>query len=96
LEGTLLLGLAITTPCRHREETALRRAVAIGLVTLVSATNLVSLGLLSHFLLKGGKANGHALILAGIVIWLTNVLIHLSPAVVLGARPRRAGDAVAS
>lgn len=75
LEGALLLGLAITTPRRHHHETPRRRAVAIGLIAVVSATNLISLVLLSHYLLQGGKANGHALILSGIVIWLTNVLI---------------------
>jgi hypothetical protein len=75
VEGLLLVGLSITTPRRQRREIRHRRAVALGLIALVSATNVASLYLLSHFLLKGGKAGGHALVLAGVVIWLTNVLI---------------------
>jgi uncharacterized membrane protein len=75
VEGLLLVGLTLTTPRRHAHETPARRRIAIGLIALVSATNLASLLLLCHFLLQGGKANGHALILSGMVIWLTNVLI---------------------
>ncbi|MBV9212084.1 MAG: hypothetical protein JOZ25_00370 [Actinobacteria bacterium] len=75
LEGGLLLGLTVTTPHRHHQESRRRRVVAIGLIALVSATNAVALGLLAHYLLKGGKANGHTLILSGAVIWLTNVIL---------------------
>ena len=75
VEGVLLAGLVVTTPTRHRDQSPMRRAVVVGLLGLVSATTLVSLLLLTHFLLKGGKAGGHALILAGMVLWATNVLI---------------------
>jgi hypothetical protein len=49
--------------------------VATGLVALVAAANAGSLYLLAHELLHKRVANGHALILSGIAIWLTNVLI---------------------
>ncbi len=75
VEGVLLAGLALSTPTRHRDQSPTRRALVVGLLALVSATTLVSLILLTHFLLKGGKAGGHPLILAGIVLWVTNVLI---------------------
>jgi hypothetical protein len=47
----------------------------IGLLAAVSLTTFVSLILLTHYLLQGGKAGGHPLIVAGIVLWATNVLI---------------------
>jgi hypothetical protein len=75
VEGLLLAGLVITAPSRHRPYSPRRRTFALGLIGLVTAVNFVSLGLLTHFLLRGGKANGHALILAGVVIWLTNILV---------------------
>jgi hypothetical protein len=76
LEGALLLGLAATTPRgRVHEEHEGRRRVAIGLIALVNVANAVSLYLLAHELLHKHVPNGHALILSGIAIWLTNVLI---------------------
>ncbi len=75
VEGVLLLGLVLSTPTRHRDQSPAHRGVVIGLLAVVSATTLVSLILLTHFLLQGGKAGGHPLILAGIVLWATNVLI---------------------
>lgn len=78
LEGALLIGLAASTPRgRVDEDHHVRRRVAIGLVALVTAANAVSLYLLTHELLNTPKrvANGHALILSGVAIWLTNVLI---------------------
>jgi uncharacterized membrane protein len=75
VEGVLLGVLVLTTPTRHRDQSPFRRGLVIGLVALVSLTTMVSLILLTHFLLQGGKAGGHALILAGVVLWVTNVLI---------------------
>jgi uncharacterized membrane protein len=75
LEAVLLLGLAITTPRRHRDETRLRRASAIGLIAVVSAANAVSLGLLVDKLLNGAKTSGRDLLLGALAIWLTNILI---------------------
>ena len=77
IEGVLLVGLVLTTPwipARHHHN---RRWVGIGLVALVTASNVVNLGLLVYELLLGGKGtgNGRALILAGVEIWVTNVLL---------------------
>jgi uncharacterized membrane protein len=75
LEGVLLAGLVVTTPRPNRPYSPGRRRIAIGLIGLVTAANLASLTLLVHYLVRGGRAGGHALILAGTEIWLTNVLI---------------------
>jgi hypothetical protein len=75
VEGVLLLGLVVTTPTRHHNQSRRLRALVVGLVGLVSLTTLFSLILLARFLLNGSHARGHALLLAGLVLWLTNVLI---------------------
>jgi hypothetical protein len=75
VEGVLLLGLVLTTPTRHHMQSPRLRAVIVGLVGLVSLTTLISLILLARFLLDGSHARGHALLFAGAVLWLTNVLI---------------------
>ncbi len=75
LEGALLLGLIIVSPHPNVRHSPVRRRVAIGMIGFVSAANMVSLVLLCHYLLHGGKENGHQLILSGIVLWVTNVLL---------------------
>jgi hypothetical protein len=75
LEAALLLGLAITTPRRHHDESRIRRGFAIGLLALVSAANAVSLGLLVGSLLGGAKTSGRDLLVGALAIWLTNILI---------------------
>jgi uncharacterized membrane protein len=75
LEGLLVLGLIVAMPNPAMQYSPWRRHFALALISLVSAANLVSLLLLVHYLLKGGKAGGHALILSGVVLWVTNVLL---------------------
>ena len=78
LEGVLLLGLIIASPQARVRHSAGRRRFALGLTAVVSAANIVSLGLLVHFLLQPvhhTPISGHALILAGSALWLTNVLL---------------------
>jgi hypothetical protein len=76
LEGALLLGLIVTTPRRGERPHRYRRWVAITLIGIVSAVNLLSLGLLTHYLLHtGGNVDGRQLILAGVEIWVTNILL---------------------
>jgi hypothetical protein len=75
VEGVLLLGLVITTPTRHHMQSSRLRGLIVALVGLVSLTTLISLILLARFLLDGSQARGHALLFAGAVLWLTNVLI---------------------
>ncbi len=75
LEGALLISLVLVSPHPNVRHSPVRRRVAIAMVGLVSAANIVSLVQLCNRLLTGGKENGHALILSGIVLWCTNVLL---------------------
>ena len=75
LEGALFVGLVIAMPSPAMQYSPLRRHFAIALIGLVSAANLVSVFLLVHYLVGGGKAGGHQLILSGVLLWVTNVLI---------------------
>jgi uncharacterized membrane protein len=75
LEGALLIGLVVVSPHPNVRHSPLRRHVAIGMIALVSAVNIASLVRLCHYLLIGGKENGHQLILSGVVLWCTNVLL---------------------
>jgi hypothetical protein len=76
VEGLLLLTLVWLAPARVSDERWRRHRrllwIILGLVTL---TYLVSLALLVHYLVTGGKVHGHALIGSGVVLWVTNVLI---------------------
>lgn len=76
LEGALLIALAAVT-ARSDAELAHRnrRRMAVGLVAIVNAANVVSLYLLAHELLHKRISNGRSLILSGVTIWITNVLI---------------------
>jgi uncharacterized membrane protein len=78
IEGVLLLSLVLTTPWIPAHRHAQRRRLALSLVSLVTASNLVNLGLLVHVLLHGhvaGSNPGAELVLAGAEIWITNVLL---------------------
>jgi uncharacterized membrane protein len=74
-EALLLLGLMMSSPTRRVRHSPTRRKVAIALIAIVSATNIVSLALLCHFLLRGGQHNGRALIGSGLLLYATNVLL---------------------
>jgi uncharacterized membrane protein len=75
LEGLLVLGLVVATPPRLEEEHPHRKRWAIAMIALVSAANIYGLSALSKSLLHHHVSEGHSLILAGVVIWLTNVMI---------------------
>ncbi len=77
LEAVLLVGLWFATPKELEGEHPVRRRTALAMVALVSAANIVSLTLLSKYLLHNASkiTNGHELIVSGAVIWLTNFLI---------------------
>jgi hypothetical protein len=74
LEGLMFVGLVVAMPDPAMQYSPRRRHFALALISFVSAATLVSLVLLVHYLLRGGKAGGHQLILSGVVLWITNVL----------------------
>jgi hypothetical protein len=75
-EGVLLVGLAIASPKELEGEHPKRRGLALGLVALASAANVFSLWELIHHLLHSKQvAHGRELIIAGMLIWLTNFLL---------------------
>ncbi len=75
LEAVLLVGMFFATPRQLEHEHTTRRRAALGLTAFVSAANVFSLVALTHFLLRGGVSGGRPLIVAGVLIWLTNFLI---------------------
>jgi len=75
LEGALLIGMFMATPRQLEHEHPRRRRATLGLTALVSAANIFSLVELTHFLLHHNVENGRELIIAGMLIWLTNFLI---------------------
>ncbi len=75
VEALLLVGLIFYSPREDVRRSPLRRRVAIGLIALVSAVNVVSLFLLAHYLLHGHPKNGPALMFSGVALWGTNVLL---------------------
>jgi len=75
VELLLLVVLAVVTPSRATSHSLTRRRFSLAVIALVSLTNLVTLALLVHFLVGGGKIDGHKLILSGALEWMTNVLL---------------------
>jgi uncharacterized membrane protein len=73
VEVLLLVALLVTNPRRMTRETRWSRQASIGLAALVILTNLVSLGLLVSEL-SSKTASGGNLLLAGVGIWVTNVI----------------------
>jgi hypothetical protein len=73
-EGVLLAGLAYAADQRGTANMR-RRAIALGLLFVVTVANMVALGLLTHYLIAGGRAKGADLIDGGLVIWLTNLVL---------------------
>ena len=76
VEGLLLLTLVVVAPMRiSQSRWRHQRGLLWTILGLVTLTYLVSLGLLVHYLVSGGKVGGHALIGSGVVLWVTNVLL---------------------
>lgn len=75
VEGAIGALLLILSPFRHAREEAPIRAVALGLIALVSVANGSSVVLLVHRLIYGPSAQGRALVIAAASIWLTNVIV---------------------
>jgi hypothetical protein len=75
LEALLLIGMFFATPRELEFEHPRRRIAAMGLIAIVTAANVYSLGALAHYLLHHHVPSGRELMWSGIVIWLTNFLI---------------------
>lgn len=76
LELALLLPLLLTAPRRVYGAPSWRRMAAIALIAIINLANVLSLGLLVHFLLSGGnKATGGQLLSGALLLWLTNVIV---------------------
>ena len=75
-EVVLLLALSFTTPRRPTFTSSLRRANVLALIVLTSLANAYSLGIIiNKLLVDGSVADGRALILAAINIFVTNIII---------------------
>jgi uncharacterized membrane protein len=75
LEGALLIGMFVVTPNVIEEEHPRRRRISLSLTAFVSLANIFSLGALTHLLLSHTVSDGRGLIVAGVLIWITNLLI---------------------
>jgi uncharacterized membrane protein len=75
LEGVLLIGLVAAEPNPRLRHSPLRHKLALALIAIVSAANVVSLVLLVHYLLHHNVGQGRALIFSGMALWVTNVLL---------------------
>ncbi|GAA2477298.1 hypothetical protein [Terrabacter carboxydivorans] len=73
VELVLLGALLVTNPRRLVRQTRWSRGTSITLACLVIATNLVALAMLVRAL-TSGKPDGMPLLLAGMQVWLTNVI----------------------
>ena len=67
-----LLGL---NPGRLNAESKNLRALSIGLIAIMTLSNLSSLGLLLHSLLNGSSIEGRRLVYAAVEIWFTGVIV---------------------
>jgi uncharacterized membrane protein len=75
IEALMLVLLVVASPQRLEGEHALRRRIALTVTAVSSIANGISVVLLTRLLLHRSVANGHQLVIAGGVIWLTNVLV---------------------
>jgi uncharacterized membrane protein len=75
LEAALLVALFFASPRELEGEHMVRRRLGLSLTALVSLANITSLALLTHELLHHHISNGRRLVVAGVLIWLTNVII---------------------
>jgi uncharacterized membrane protein len=75
LETVLLIVLVFASPRELEAPHPVRKFLTRSLTALVSAANIASLSLLAHNLLHHNVTNGRGLVLAGALIWLTNVMI---------------------
>ncbi|MGH8888967.1 MAG: hypothetical protein ACRDV3_04305 [Acidothermaceae bacterium] len=75
VEGLIAIGLLIANPGRIVRHSAGLHAAALALLGLISASNVISAGLLVRQIVDGTDASGSRLLLQGVDIWLTNVIV---------------------
>lgn len=76
IEGVLILSLSITTPRARTFRSFRRRINVFALIAIVTVANVYSLIVVAEHLLRpGAVADGRAIILTAINIFLTNVII---------------------
>ncbi|MFL5845311.1 MAG: hypothetical protein ACJ762_11500 [Solirubrobacteraceae bacterium] len=75
VEAALLLALVVVAPARADSHSRGRRTFSLAVVGVVTAANVVSLGLLIHRLVAGTALPGNALIGSGVLLWATTVLL---------------------
>ena len=75
VELVLLFVLVVVVPRRATRHDRRRRMFALTVVGLVSATTIVALARLVHYLVAGGLVGGERLIESGALLWLTLVLL---------------------
>jgi uncharacterized membrane protein len=73
VEAVVLASLVVAT--LSGREARRRRLIAIGLVLVATLANLISLGLLTHYLIEGGTARTADLLGGGVLIWTTSLLL---------------------
>jgi hypothetical protein len=73
-EGLIFVALVVAALLRSAE-VRVGREVVVFLLGVGTLANLVSLGLLTHYLVTGGHARGLNLINGGVIIWSTNLLL---------------------
>jgi len=74
-EAAALAAVVAASPHPRLRHSPVRRRLALTLIAVVSAANSASLVLLCRELIRGGAANGRALIGSGMALWVTNVLL---------------------
>jgi uncharacterized membrane protein len=75
VEALLLIALVVVAPARATAHRVGQRRFALAVIGLVSAVNIALLVRLIDHLINGGGGGGKALILSGVVLWVTNVLL---------------------
>lgn len=73
-EAALLLPLAWSVPRHRLEQMGKRRTVALALVGVIAAANVLALGALIASLLSAQEKSGGELLFKGATIWSTNVV----------------------
>jgi hypothetical protein len=73
-EGLLLAVLMVVAPQRRPDEPTWHRTLAIGMIAVVNAANIASLGFLIDLLFTTHFSSGTRLMLSAALIWVTNVI----------------------